>query len=182
MGKLLALSLWFVSVLSLPCALAQENTNTNKYLTEEEVSNEKFVSSWLKTRGATADQKESKWYFEQGVREKQKKNWSAATKAFGESMIRYPSPQALAEFAAAELRMLGKIRVRENSVNQYKVADMRRTLDFYKSSLAANAVLNTMSKRESERVRMNADCLLTYIHSGKMQRNCQPLQEYGIKR
>jgi hypothetical protein len=179
MGKRLALSLWFVSILWLGCALAEEKSDPKKYLTEEDVRNREFVSNWLRTKGASVDQTESKWYFEQGMRENQKKNWSAATKAFGESMIRYPTPHALAEYADAELRMLGESRARENSMDQHKLEDMKDALDFYKSALAADAVLNTMSKQDRERVRQSADCLDAYIRSGKARSNCQPLEVYG---
>lgn len=182
MGKRLVLLLWFASILWSGCAMAQEKTAVPNYLTEEEAGTPQFVSTWLKEKGATADRKEADWYFELGVREKQKKNWSAATKAFGESMIRYPSPQALAEYAVAELRMMGEVRSRQKSIDSNKLSDLAHALGYYKSALSADSVLNTLPKDDNEQIRLNVECLDAYVQSGKVQGNCPALEAYGIIR
>ena len=182
MVKQLALSLWFVSAILLPDVMAQEITNTDKYLTDEELRNPEFVSNWLKTKGVTADKKDAERFLNYGLSAKKNPNWSGAAKTFGESMIRYPSPQALTEYADANLIMLGIVRAREKSVKQKMASDMKHALDFYKSALAADAVLDSLPKSEKERVRNNVDCLEVYLRSAEVQRNCEPLQNYTMHR
>lgn len=110
------------------------------------------------------------------------KNSSAAAKAFLESMIRYPSPQALAGYAAAESRMFGEIRARNKNVDQYIASDMARALDYYQSAIAADAVLKVMPEHEIEQIKKNVACLVIYLRSKKVQKNCQPLEIYTAKR
>ena len=177
MARLLALSLWFASVFALPGCNAQESAQAGKYLTESEAGNAEFVSRWLAKHRA-ADQKDAQQFMQQALREKQRSNWSAATKAFGESMIRYPSPQALAGYAEAELRMLGAVRARDKNVNEHMAADMKHALAFYESALSANAVLRTLPAQESEQLQKSVDCLKAYLASASKQAGCVPLEIY----
>ncbi len=179
MERRLVLLLWFVSFLWSGCALAENKSTAAPFLTEEEVANPQFVTDWLKKNGQTTHRKDADWFFDVGLRDKQNKNWSAATKAFGESMIRYPSPQALAEYAEAELRMLGEIRARQKNFDANKLSDLSHALNFFKSALAADSVLNAMPKEDNERVRSNVECLDAYIRSGKAQGPCAALEAYG---
>ncbi len=182
MEKRWVLLLWCLGVLWFGCALAQEKTTAPGFSTVEQAGDPSFVADWLKQNGTVVDRTEANRFFEVGMREKQKKNWSAATKAFGESMIRYPSPQALAEYAEAELQMLGEIRSRDKSYEQNKLPDLAHALNYIRSALAADSALETMPKAERGKTQLNADCLSVYIQSGKHQGICPLLEAYGLMR
>lgn len=79
MARLLALSLWFASLLALPACNAEESTPARTFLTEREAGNAEFVSRWL-TKHRTTDQKDAQQFLQQARREKQRSNWSAAAK------------------------------------------------------------------------------------------------------
>lgn len=177
MARLLALSLWFASVFVLPGCNAQESTKATKLLTESEAGNAEFVSRWL-TQHRAANQKEAQRFLQQGEREKQRGNWSGATKAFGESMIRYPSPQALAGYAEAELRMLGAVRARDKNMNEHVAVDVKHALAFYEAALSANTVLGTLPAQEVEQLRKNVDCLKANLAAANKQPGCAPLERY----
>lgn len=182
MEKRWVLLLWCVSVLWFGYASAQEKMAAPGFLTVEQAGDPQFVAEWLKQNGTAVDRTEADRIFEVGMREKQKKNWSAAMKAFGESMIRFPSPQALAQYAEAELRMLGEIRLRDKSYDQNKLPDLAHALNYTRSALSADAVLETMPKADRDKAQLNADCLAAYIQSGKSQGICPLLEAYGIMR
>ncbi len=179
MAKLLALLLLFANTALSPCAFANGGAIKTPYLTDEQLRNAEFVSTWLKTKATTTAQKDARPFLEAAMRAK---NSSAAAKAFLESIIRYPHPQALVGYAVAETRMLGEIRARNNNVDQYIGSDMLRTLDYYKSAIAADAVLQVMPKNEMEQVQKNAACLTTYLRLKHRQKNCLPLQNYLAKK
>jgi hypothetical protein len=182
MRSVLAFFLWFAGTLWIGCAWAQDNYAASGFLTVAQTGDPQFVVDWLKRNGTVVDRTEADRYFEVGNRENQKKNWSATTKAFGESMIRYPSPQALVAYAEAELRMLGEIRSRDRSFDQNKLPDLSEALHYTRSAMAADGVLGAMSKAEQSKAQLNADCLAAYIQSGKIQGICPLLEAYGLMR
>ena len=182
--KLSAWSLWLSSSLLLLAhgALAQTSADSARYLTDDELKNPEFVVNWLKTKSAGADRKMADWYFKNGMKDMQRKYCSGASKNFAESMIRYPSPQTLIASADATICMLGAIRARTKSVEQHKQSDLKSVDGFYRSALAADDVLNTLSAAEKTQVRQNADCLSAFVKSGEVQKNCPPLQAYGLNK
>ncbi len=182
MRSALMLLLWLNCILWFECASAQDKSAAPGFLTVEQAGNPQFVVDWLKQRGTAVDWTEAGRFFEVGMGEKQKRNWSAATKGFGESMIRYPSPQALAEYAEAELRMLGETRSRDKSYEQNKLPDLANALNYIRSALAADAVLGTMPKADRDKAQLNANCLPAYIQSGRSQGICPLLEAYGTMR
>lgn len=179
MVKLLALLLWFASSLLGPYVFAKEEATEKQFLTNEQLRDAEFVATWLKTKATNVNKKEAARFLETAMAAK---NSSAAAKGFLESMIRYPSPQALAGYAAAESRMFGEIRKRNKNVDQHIISDMGRALDYYKSAIAANAVLKIMPEHEIEQVRKNVACLTIYLQAKTPQKNCQPLQNYAAMR
>ena len=177
MQKLLAVFLWFASALAVASASPPEERA--QLLSEDEVRNPQFVAEWLGARGTKVDQTDAKWFFSFGLKEKASRNWSAASKAFGESARRYPGPQALLEYADADLKMLGQVRAREGFPPGLLSEDMAHALGFYESSLAANGVTKTLSSREAKRLEQNVSCLKDYLRSSRPQRDCQPLTYFS---
>lgn len=172
MQKLLALSLWFASAFASAASLLPKESPP--LIKEQQARDPQFVVQWLSSMGPKTDQKDAKWFFSAGVKEKEAKNWSAASKAFGESMIRYPSPQALLEYADADLKMLGQVRARDGFPSKFVRGDMEHALGFYEAAVAANGVTKTLSIQDTKRLEQNVACLRTYLQSSQPQSDCQP--------
>ncbi|MCW7536989.1 hypothetical protein OOT46_03860 [Aquabacterium sp. A7-Y] len=184
MARQLALLLWFASV--LPLAHASESSATGpSELSQKDLGNPKAVETWLKENGAKAhkaDKKNSQRAYEYGQLKKQRKEWGAAAKAFGESALFYPTPKALNEYADNWLRMLGEIRQREKTYGERWQADLSEAEATYRTALAADSVLKLMTDKERQQTRKNAECLADYIKSQVKQGDCLPLQLYGVKK
>ncbi len=168
--------LWLVSVLAISGAQAQDTCR--QHLTMDEAGNATFVSAWFERAKLVGPCKDALWFYEQGLRDKKRRNWSGAAKAFGESMIRFPGPRALWEYADAEIRMLAAVRAKDKSVASHILPDMRYALNFYQSALAADRALKALLPPESEELHRNSNCVAEYLASGASRSHCQPLQNY----
>lgn len=182
MAKLSAWSLWSASVLVLLSASALGDAPPPKPLEQKELSDPALVSAWLKANGATADRAQAERFFNSGLKAKKMSSWGPAVKGFGASAVFYPAPKALIEYANASLRSASAIRVREKTVVQKSKVDMAYIESIYRSALASDAILNTLSVSEKEEARQNADCLAAFVQTEKMQADCAPLQTYGLKK
>ena len=180
MEKLLAVSLSLASALAFAAPATPEPAP--RLLEDEEVRNPGFVVQWLTETGPKADQEAARRFFSYGLEAKESKNWSAAGKMFAESMIRYPGPRALFEYADAKLRMLAYVRAREGFPAWRIRRDMERTLKLYETSLAANGVTKTLSAPEVERIGQHIACIKDYLASSRQQGDCQPVTIYFSKR
>ena len=172
MHSMLAACLWFASALA--SAMSPPSKDSPWLLSEQEVRNPAFVTQWLTGLGAGADRKEADWFYSLGMKKKQANNWSAAAKAFGESMRRYPGPRTLYEYAHAELKMLGKVRARQGFPRAAVRQDMEHALGFYEASLAANSVTSTLSLEEARRVEAYAACLRHHLQASRPPVACPP--------
>jgi hypothetical protein len=150
-------------------------------LRQDDLYKPEVVGNWLKVNGAKADKARAKWFFDEGVKAKNRRDWGLAGKAFGDAAIRYPTPQALYEAAEAELRMLGDVRDRNKNRKEYLKSDLTAAVSLYRSALATDEVLETLSDEEKQRTRHNIECVRSYIESSQTQAACAPLQAYGIK-
>lgn len=172
-------SLWFASVLALPCACALGDEPP--MLSQDDLSKPAVVSAWLKENGAKADKARAKTFFDAGVKAKSQKRSGPAGKAFGESAGYYPTPQAINEYADITVRMLGETRTRNKDRHAHEKSDLASTESLYRSALAADAVLKSLSADEKQRTLQNADCVGIFIKSGVVQSSCPPLQTYGLR-
>lgn len=168
MAKLAALSLLFASALLLQSmsVLAQKIST----LTQDDLEKPAVVKAWLIENGARADKTAAKEFFDLGLRLKKEQRWALATKAFGGSAIRYPTPQALNEYAEVSIRDLGTR------------LDAQHVLPLYKSAMAADSVLHLMNEKEKKATQNDLDCLRLYMQSKKIQPDCRPLQAYGLSK
>lgn len=173
MAKPSALLLLLLSCLSLSGCSAQ-----GKYLSEEEVADPDFISSWLQTHDAGPELDEAKFFLDLAQKEKQRRNWSAASKAFGEAMIRYPSPTAVAGYADSMIQMLGQIRARDETYEKHSLADLQRMLNFYKSAAAADGILNSLGNQENALLQSKVDCITGFVESKSTAASCDPLKLY----
>ncbi len=178
MQKLSVVFLWFASLLSF--AAPPVPKEFPRLISEQEARNPEFVSQWLTIAGSKADQGEARRFFSLGLRAKESQNWSAASKAFGESMRRYPSPHALFEYAESDLKMLGQVRSRDGFPSKLVREDMAYALGLYEASLAANKVTGTLLPAEAKRIEQYVYCMKNYLNSLQPQSNCQPLEYFSI--
>lgn len=176
MKKQLAMSLLFASTYFLQGCYAQENSDINT-LSTQEINDPDYIANWLSSH-KHIDQTMAKRLFQQGMKEKQRKAWSSASKYFGESMIRYPRPEALSAYMDVNLQMLAQVRKREGDIQERLPQDMDNALRIYRSSLSANRVLQTLSEEEKKRIQGHVDCLQAYAASGRPDMDCQPLHWY----
>lgn len=181
MEKLSVRSLCFCSVLSLYGSAASGDAIQPKSLEQGDEKNPALIAAWLKANAPMADKVRAEIFFREGLKAKKRGAWGPAGKGFGESVQLYPAPNTLIEYANALLHVLGDSRARKKTTAQYKESDMKSVEWIYRSALAADGVLNTLSTTEKEQVRQNADCLAAFVQSAKMQPNCPPLQIYGLK-
>ncbi|AVS72453.1 hypothetical protein C8247_06915 [Paracidovorax avenae] len=150
-------------------------------LTEQEAADAHIVVARLRQPpGAAA--KEAEQLRKQGEHAMKRRNWSAAVKLFGESMVRYPAPEALAGYADADIHMLAQIHAREPRAVHAIREDVRHAVRFYESSLAADSVLQSLSQKERSRIESNAACLRAFIRTGDRSASCEPLQWYASGR
>ena len=180
MAKLWVLSLWFGSAIALLSASALGDAIQPKPLKQGDEYNPALVSAWLKANGATADRARADLFFKDGLKGKKRGAWGPAVKGFGASAQYYPSPQTLIEYADAALHSLGSARAYEKSFAQYSRRDMASFEPIYRSVLAADSVLNTLSPAEKAQMQQNSDCLNAFVRSVKFQANCPPLETYGL--
>lgn len=177
MIKQSVLFLLCVSFLSPSCA--QTGNGKITLLSQDEAGNAQYVTEWLNSHHGSVDGALSGDFYAKGSEASRKGNWSLATKLFGESMIRYPTPQALLGYIDAELRMLGQVRKRNNNTELFIDDDMKYARGFYESARAANAILKTLSEPEAKQLQQNIDCLTQYQETRNDEaRECLPLQRY----
>jgi hypothetical protein len=150
-----------------------------KYISQTQLSDAEFVANWLKVNKSGLDLKGATAAFELGQKYKRNKQWSAAAKGFGESAIRYPSPQTLTQYAEVKSLSLGAVRAREKVVDQYRLSDMTSLLRLYQSAVAANSVLASLSVKEKNQLQANVDCLGAFVAApDKPHKHCAPLKSY----
>ncbi|AKJ29449.1 hypothetical protein [Caldimonas brevitalea] len=149
-------------------------------LSQKDATDPEAVVAWLKANAAKADKAAAKMAYEHGQALKKRKDWGAATKAFGDSTAFYPTPAAFTEVAEAQLRMLGEIRQRHRNYDQHWRRDIGEAEATYRSALAADSVLRQMTAQERQQAQQNAECLADYLKSAQPPRNCAPLKLYGL--
>lgn len=182
MAKLSVWLLWLSSALALLSTSALGDAIQPKPLEQHDLKNPTLVSAWLKANGTSADRTRAEWFFKEGLKEKKRGVWGAAGKSFGASVLLYPTPKVLIEYADAVLHSMGEARVREKSFAQYSRMDMASMMPIYHSVLAADAVLNTLSSAEKAHTQRNINCLAAFIQSVKFQPDCPALGSYGLSR
>ena len=180
MGKLSVMFSWFVSLVVLLGAAALASAHAAPPLEQRDLTNPATITAWLKQNAATADKARAKQFFDAALKDKKRGAWGRAGKGFGESAQFYPTPNAITEYANAALRSGGERRAREKTYAQHSQADMTHFEALYRSALAADAILNTLSADENKQVRHNIDCLTIFIQSQKILPDCQPLKTYGL--
>ena len=173
--------IWLTIVLLTASTIAtgcfHQAEQDRQFLPQEKVSDPEFVTTWLQSN-KNIDQTDAKRFFQLGMKDKARAAWSPAAKSFGASMLLYPGPEALHEYIEAHLRGLAMVRQREGNIQEKLEADMAGALRLYRSALAADTVLRTLSAAERAEIQAHADCLQAYAASGRPDMDCQPLHWY----
>lgn len=183
MARLSARSLWFASltlVATSACAQASAPAAAGApQMTQEQAADPAYVVQWLKTHPHAYQQhKTTQLLFEQGRKSEKSRNWSSAMLGYGESMIRYPSPQALAAYARTELLMLGQVRARNGDMATKAKGDVANSLRYYETALAANEVIITLGPDEESTVKRQAQCLRDFVAATQAVSDCEPMKSY----
>ncbi len=151
-------------------------------LSQDDLEQPDAVVAWLKANHSSkASLSASQGFYDYALKAKQRNDWGAAAKGFGESAIHYPTPKALNGYADSLLHMLGQIRQREKSYRERKKGDLEGVEATYRSALAADTVLKQMTDEERKRTQQNAECLAEYLKTSAPPASCPPLVAYGVQ-
>lgn len=176
MASRLVASLWCASALLATQAVA----GSPSALTQEQLSQPDAVAAWLIANGSKADVAVANSLYVYGEKAKQRKDWSAAGKAFAESALHYPTPRALSEYATARLRMQADLKSRNRPSPHDQRQHLELAVSTYKATLAADSVLKQLGEQERLQVQRDIECLAEYLSSSERRGKCRPLELYGI--
>ena len=176
MAGQLARCLCASSLLVVSMAGAQERTRL--HMEQGQLEDPALVSAWLKKNAALADRQRAAQFHAFGAQEEQRGSLSTALKAYGESALWMPSPQALRTVADLAVRYYGQGRAANKSYAEGRKTDLIFFEKLYRSALASDDVLATLNPAERLRIEANADCLATYRRNGTGYATCPPLQAY----
>lgn len=172
-------SLWFASLLVLAGCPASPGPSDDPVLAQDDLRNPEFVTRWLSEhRNAVDRKKRAEEFLALALRAQQSSNWSAASKNFAESMIRYPGPEALAGYAHANLRMFGQKRHRDGTIREYMSEDVAYALTYYESALAADAVVRSLPAEAGAHLAKTTECLKQVESSRMLAATCPMLERY----
>ncbi len=172
-------SLWFASLLVLAGCPASPGPSDDPVLAQDDLRKPEFVTRWLSEhRNAVDRKKRGEEFLALALRAQQSNNWSAASKNFAESMIRYPGPEALAGYAHANLRMFGQKRHRDGTTREHMAEDVAYALAYYEAALAANLVLHRLEVEAQAKLRRDVECLAEFKRAGEPAGECGPVERY----
>lgn len=169
MARQLAVFLWFVSSLSWA-----SQSEPISMLSQEDLQNSDSVVHWLEKNGATTDQTEAKAFYSEGLKSKESQRWSPAAKMFGESALRYPSPQTISEYTYVMMKMLGQVRNREKAPLDARLRDMASAISLYESAIAANSLTQSLSGQDQKRITDYIICLKEFVATSRPSNDCPP--------
>ena len=161
---------------------ASGNVPLSKSLEQDDLTKPAVIAAWLKTHSATAKRDEAALLFKNASKDKNRGAWGPAVKGFGMSALRYPAPATLVEYADASLASARIARERDQPDLRSDMKNMAYIESIYRSALAADSVLDTLSRVEKLQTRQNADCLAFFVQSGTIPSRCTPLQTYGLSK
>jgi hypothetical protein len=172
-------SLWFASLLALAGCPASPGPSDDPVLAQDDLRNPEFVTRWLSEhRNAVDRKKRGEEFLALALRAQQNNNWSAASKNFAESMIRYPGPEALAGYAHANLRMFGQKRHRDGTTQEFAVTDVAHALAYYEAAFAADSVVRSLVADARSDVASSMECLKRFALLGTPLEGCLLLTRY----
>jgi hypothetical protein len=174
---------WFARCILLLfcCASALADASNAPLLSQEQLKDSQAVTKWLRKNRGKADTSRAEQFFKSGERAKRQGRWGPAGKAFAESAIRWPRPQALSEYADALLRARGEMRRKANTLHKHSREDLREAEHLYRSALAADGELGMLSAKEKEGLMANVACVSAYVQSGQAVK-CAALDVYQSPR
>ena len=168
----------------LYCAAAGAQVRERPFLSQQQLEQPAAVVAWLKKHGAAADRQRAARAHAFGVEEEARGSLDTALKAYGESAIRLPTPGALITYARLATRYYGRLRAARGDHHAFQDADLRSVEMLYRSALASDDVLTTLSARERRQIAANAQCIATFRGANKQVEHagCAPLLDYGVRR
>ena len=177
MLRLLALSLLLAS-----SALTESQAAEYDSLSLGQIQDTEYVKKWLAIKDLKINHASIKFLNEQAEQRVKTQYWDAASKSYGEAMLLYPSPEAILNYTNAQYKMLKRIRGRDGDLEQKKLSDMSTFLHHYRSAMAADEVLHTLTDNQRKELKTGIDCLEKYTTAKQFQSACKVLTDYGIKK
>ena len=173
--KALASLMLFVSLFTVPPLYAQSVIPAETLLSQKQIADPHAVTAQLKN-STPAQRQEAALFFLAGSEAMSQARWSFASKAFGESSIRYPEPRYINAYAGARLRMLSEAHRQSSDMIGDAKSDLSHILSLYRAAIVANQAVNTLSHKESAVLRTNESCLTRWLESADEGRQCDPVK------
>lgn len=171
----------FLCTISLVMAGATHAwAGTPPLLTQEQLKEPAQVSAWLVQHAATADKEEARQAAQEGMAALARGDRGAALKGLGYSAQLYPTPQALKVHADTVVRFLGGLRTARKDRAVRLARDLASFEALYRTVLASDAVLPSLSAEQRGQIQADVDCLAAYRRQPASVKTCAPLVEYGL--
>lgn len=143
---------------------AQSQTTDYDFLSMKQIQDTEYVKKWLARTDLKIDHASIKFLNKQAEKREKLQYWDAAAKFYGEAMLLYPSPEAILNYASAQYKMLKRIRDRGGDLEQNQLSDMSNFLSRYRSAMAADDVLHTLTDNRRQAIKTSIDCLEKYTN------------------
>lgn len=179
MGKMLARFLFVSSC--LVCQLAWAAPQARHFLKQEQLQEPALVSAWLEKHAASADRKRAALAYDDGLAAARQHDLSGAVKSFGESAIRLPAPDALNAYADALILSIAGLREYRKDRAEHQEADLLTFEGVYRSALASDDIMRTLSAPARQQTIDNAECIADFRRNRTVLANCRPLARYGLR-
>jgi hypothetical protein len=139
------------------------------------------VAAWLRKHARQADRDMAAALAKQGAKDEARGDWSAASKGYGASALYYPDPAMILQYARVQTLSAAKVRAHERRPD-LQGADLAGILGLYRSAMAAQGVLGSLTPRQVAETEAAIRCL-TSDDMAKLPpgARCDPLQRYQME-
>lgn len=149
-----------------------------RLLTQEELLGDPpAVATWLRENAPRADMKTAATFAKLGAKYKARGDWSAASKAYGESAIHYPDPVVVLEYTRARTLELAGVRA-FNQRPDLIASDAASFLKLYQVVHAAQGQLGSLHTDQVAKVEQAIQCLSAPGAASRAPTDCEPLKAY----
>ncbi len=165
---------------SVLLGLASETCASATLLSQAELMRPDAVRERLTSPIPHADTTSAAAFLVQARRSMSSDDWGTAAKAFGESAVLYPTPEALSGYAEARLRGWMQWSNPQPNLAGAKLLALREAHGVYSSALAADDLLSALSPATRAAILRRRDCIAAFLRAGQAAGDCEPLRWIAV--
>jgi len=162
-------------------AQAQAQIRDRPILTPQQLEEPAAVVAWIHKHGQSADRKRAAQAHEFGVSEQKRGAIASALKGYGEAALRQPTAPAIITYTDLSITYRGELRTYLKDHDEFQTMDLRSFESLYRSALASDDLMPTLSAQERARVAANAACIDVFLKNRSGVESCGPLKAYGAR-